>query len=321
MKIFWNFSPIFVNLRHWRRNRKQFQVNFSSFLRRSIDRSNRSFSFDSFGIESNSSGWFRRLLSRSSIESFKTLYRRHTTTDQRMFRISSTWNLFASHIVSKSSLYLSINIEFIEFNNTRFDISEKYRRENSIDGRWRRNFRFAKNFWSIIGSRNGQRNLFTRSLSFKVKRKQFDENFSSFIRSFVRRTPSFYDEIKIHLPAVLDENHHLLFTFYHISCQPKENAPVETPIAYTVRFFRSSNVRHCLFFQWLPLLQNNQLIHGDFALPVAYERPTQNYSLVPPTVRFHFDNEKKLFLFSFRWFRIMTSTTSNGSIITNLYSI
>lgn len=52
----------------------------------------------------------------------------------------------------------------------------------------------------------------------------------------ISRTPSFYDEIKIHLPAVLDENHHLLFTFYHISCQPKENAPVETPIAYTVEF-------------------------------------------------------------------------------------
>jgi len=49
------------------------------------------------------------------------------------------------------------------------------------------------------------------------------------------KSPSFYDEIKIRLPAVLDENHHLFFTFSHISCQPKENAPVETPIGYTVR--------------------------------------------------------------------------------------
>ncbi len=48
------------------------------------------------------------------------------------------------------------------------------------------------------------------------------------------KSPSFYDEIKIRLPAVLDENHHLFFTFSHISCQPKENAPVETPIGYTV---------------------------------------------------------------------------------------
>ncbi|UJR34198.1 hypothetical protein I4U23_021604 [Adineta vaga] len=81
------------------------------------------------------------------------------------------------------------------------------------------------------------------------------------------KSPSFYDEVKIRLPAVLDENHHLFFTFSHISCQPKENAPVEIPIGYT----------------WLPLLNNNQLIHGDFNLPVAYERPPHNYSLVPPT--------------------------------------
>ena len=52
---------------------------------------------------------------------------------------------------------------------------------------------------------------------------------------FLFRTPTFYDEVKIRLPAVLDENHHLLFTFSHISCQPKENAPVEVPIGYTVR--------------------------------------------------------------------------------------
>jgi len=49
------------------------------------------------------------------------------------------------------------------------------------------------------------------------------------------KSPSFYDEVKIRLPAVLDENHHLFFTFSHISCQPKENAPVEIPIGYTVR--------------------------------------------------------------------------------------
>ncbi|CAF0791221.1 unnamed protein product [Rotaria sordida] len=81
------------------------------------------------------------------------------------------------------------------------------------------------------------------------------------------KSPSFYDEVKIRLPGVLDENHHLFFTFSHISCQPKENAPIETPIGYT----------------WLPLLNNNQLVHGDFNLPVACERPPHNYSLVPPT--------------------------------------
>jgi len=37
--------------------------------------------------------------------------------------------------------------------------------------------------------------------------------------SYHQRCPSFYDEIKIKLPADLDDRHHLLFTFYHVSCR------------------------------------------------------------------------------------------------------
>lgn len=49
------------------------------------------------------------------------------------------------------------------------------------------------------------------------------------------KTPVFYDEIKIKLPATLSDNHHLLFTFYHISCQRKiEQTSVDTPVGYTV---------------------------------------------------------------------------------------
>lgn len=49
------------------------------------------------------------------------------------------------------------------------------------------------------------------------------------------KTPVFYDEIKIKLPATLSDNHHLLFTFYHISCQRKvEQASVDTAVGYTV---------------------------------------------------------------------------------------
>ena len=48
------------------------------------------------------------------------------------------------------------------------------------------------------------------------------------------KSPQFYDGIKIRLPAVLDENHHLFFTISHIRCQSKENAPGKTPIGYTV---------------------------------------------------------------------------------------
>lgn len=48
------------------------------------------------------------------------------------------------------------------------------------------------------------------------------------------RSPEFYEEVKMKIPANLTDNHHLLFTFYHISCQPKQNTPLETPVGYTV---------------------------------------------------------------------------------------
>lgn len=47
-------------------------------------------------------------------------------------------------------------------------------------------------------------------------------------------SPDFHDEVKIKLPASLSDHHHILFTFYHVSCQQKQNTPLETPVGYTV---------------------------------------------------------------------------------------
>uniref|UniRef100_A0A669D9X7 Dedicator of cytokinesis 9b n=1 Tax=Oreochromis niloticus TaxID=8128 RepID=A0A669D9X7_ORENI len=46
-----------------------------------------------------------------------------------------------------------------------------------------------------------------------------------------QQNPEFYDEIKIELPTQLHEKHHLLFTFYHVSCDSnsKKKDVVETP--------------------------------------------------------------------------------------------
>ncbi|KTG40809.1 hypothetical protein cypCar_00001938, partial [Cyprinus carpio] len=56
--------------------------------------------------------------------------------------------------------------------------------------------------------------------------------------TYHNRSPDFYDEIKIQLPARLTEKHHLLFTFYHISCQQKQNqtGSVEALIGYSCIF-------------------------------------------------------------------------------------
>ncbi|GFS94716.1 dedicator of cytokinesis protein 7 [Nephila pilipes] len=98
------------------------------------------------------------------------------------------------------------------------------------------------------------------------------------------RFPDFYDEIKIKLPAVFTEQHHLLFTFYHISCQKKvEQNPTETPIGYS----------------WLPLFKEGRLQTGDFSLPVMMEYPPPSYSFLTPFIQIPntkwVDNHKGIF--------------------------
>uniref|UniRef100_A0A8C2KRG2 Dedicator of cytokinesis 7 n=1 Tax=Cyprinus carpio TaxID=7962 RepID=A0A8C2KRG2_CYPCA len=82
------------------------------------------------------------------------------------------------------------------------------------------------------------------------------------------RSPDFLDEVKIKLPASLTDHHHILFTFYHVSCQQKQNTPLETPVGYT----------------WIPMLQNGRLRTGHFCLPVSLEKPPQSYSVLSPDV-------------------------------------
>lgn len=107
--------------------------------------------------------------------------------------------------------------------------------------------------------------------------------------TYHNKNPYFYDEIKIKLPANLSDQHHLLFTFYHISCQrkpvaaPELEKTVETPIGYS----------------WLPLCRNGKLSSGEFNLPVMQEEPPPNYSYIFPDVLLPgtkwIDNHKPIF--------------------------
>ncbi|RVE75246.1 hypothetical protein OJAV_G00015200 [Oryzias javanicus] len=71
-----------------------------------------------------------------------------------------------------------------------------------------------------------------------------------------QQNPEFYDEIKIDLPTQLHEKHHLLFTFYHVSCDgnSKKKDLVETPVGSA----------------WLPLLKDGgRVIVSEQQLSVA----------------------------------------------------
>uniref|UniRef100_A0A672HCH3 Dedicator of cytokinesis 8 n=1 Tax=Salarias fasciatus TaxID=181472 RepID=A0A672HCH3_SALFA len=96
--------------------------------------------------------------------------------------------------------------------------------------------------------------------------------------TYHNKSPDFYEEVKLVLPARLTDRHHLLFTFYHISCQQKQNqsASCETLIGYS----------------WLPILNSDRLQTGQFCLPIVLERLPLNYSLHTPEVRLFFFHTK-----------------------------
>ncbi|XP_014914811.1 dedicator of cytokinesis protein 9-like isoform X3 [Poecilia latipinna] len=75
-----------------------------------------------------------------------------------------------------------------------------------------------------------------------------------------QHNPEFYDEIKIELPTQLHEKHHLLFSFFHVSCDnnSKKKDVVETPVGSA----------------WLPLLKDGgRVIMNEQQLPIAANLP------------------------------------------------
>ncbi|BFY99508.1 hypothetical protein BsWGS_02548 [Bradybaena similaris] len=128
--------------------------------------------------------------------------------------------------------------------------------------------------------------------------------------TYHNKSPDFYEEVKIKVPAKLTETHHLLFTFYHISCQVKKNepTPTEVPVGYT----------------WLPLYRDGRLISGDFNLPVSVERLPPNYSLHHPDIQTHnikwVDNHKGVFSVSVRAVSSIFAQDEHIDRFMNLYA-
>uniref|UniRef100_K7F4R9 Dedicator of cytokinesis 9 n=1 Tax=Pelodiscus sinensis TaxID=13735 RepID=K7F4R9_PELSI len=78
------------------------------------------------------------------------------------------------------------------------------------------------------------------------------------------QNPEFYDEIKIELPTQLHGKHHLLFTFYHVSCDnsskgsTKKKDVIETQVGYS----------------WLPLLKDGRVVTNEQHIPVSANLPS-----------------------------------------------
>ncbi|KAM4664608.1 dedicator of cytokinesis protein 11 [Discoglossus pictus] len=89
------------------------------------------------------------------------------------------------------------------------------------------------------------------------------------------QSPEFYDEIKLELPLQLHQRHHLLFTFYHVSCDinskgsSKKHDSSETPVGYS----------------WVPLLMDGRIMTSEQHLPVSANLPAGYLSLSDPETK------------------------------------
>ncbi|XP_035392551.1 dedicator of cytokinesis protein 11 isoform X3 [Electrophorus electricus] len=77
------------------------------------------------------------------------------------------------------------------------------------------------------------------------------------------QSPEFYDEIKIELPVHIHEKHHLLFTFYHISCELSNKASSK----------KREGVETLVGYAWSPLLKDGRIQSSDLQLPVSAHLP------------------------------------------------
>ncbi|KAK7882574.1 hypothetical protein WMY93_028748 [Mugilogobius chulae] len=77
------------------------------------------------------------------------------------------------------------------------------------------------------------------------------------------QNPDFYDEVKIELPTHLHEKHHLLFSFYHVTCDinAKTNAK------------RKESLETSVGYAWLPLLKEGRLATQEFNISVSSNLP------------------------------------------------
>ncbi|KAL6064625.1 Dedicator of cytokinesis protein 9 [Balamuthia mandrillaris] len=102
--------------------------------------------------------------------------------------------------------------------------------------------------------------------------------------NYHNKNPVYYDEFKVQLPATLTGSHHLLFSFYHVSCQPtkSKDQPIEKKI---------------VGYAFLPLYTQDKFVGKEHALPVALNL-TPGY--LTPEVQDELkwiDNRKTLFKF------------------------
>lgn len=82
-------------------------------------------------------------------------------------------------------------------------------------------------------------------------------------------TPTWYEEIKIKLPLIIGAQHHILFSFVHVSCDLSKKRDA------------SSSFENPVGYSWLPLLSKGKINVDEQILPVAASLPTGYLAIQP----------------------------------------
>ncbi|XP_023821592.1 dedicator of cytokinesis protein 11 isoform X2 [Oryzias latipes] len=102
------------------------------------------------------------------------------------------------------------------------------------------------------------------------------------------QSPEFYDEVKLELPVHVHEKHHILFTFYHISCESSSKASGK----------KKDGVESLVGYAWMPLLRDGRMQSSELQLPVSATLPAgylcQDSKKSQPDIKW-VENAKTLF--------------------------
>ncbi|XP_053674834.1 dedicator of cytokinesis protein 11 [Anopheles nili] len=111
-------------------------------------------------------------------------------------------------------------------------------------------------------------------------------------------SPTWYEEIKLRLPINITPQHHLLFSFFHVSCNIAKKKDLTT-----------TSTEMLVGFAWLPLLAKGKINVDEQCLPVAATLPVGYLSIQPlglgrgqnagPDVQW-IDNQRPIFTVSLR---------------------
>uniref|UniRef100_A0A182K3W5 Dedicator of cytokinesis protein 9 n=1 Tax=Anopheles christyi TaxID=43041 RepID=A0A182K3W5_9DIPT len=110
-------------------------------------------------------------------------------------------------------------------------------------------------------------------------------------------SPTWYEEVKLRLPLNITSQHHLLFSFFHVSCNIAKKKDLTT-----------TSTEVPVGFAWLPLLAKGKINVEEQCLPVAASLPVGYLSIQPlglgrgnagPDVQW-IDNQRPIFTVSLR---------------------